>query len=312
MAPGVSRVRWMIDDGAKNVGPFLRDEARPLNGLKLIVGCGYLGQFVARRWMADGARVVGVTRTAEKIDGFETIAADVTRPETLAGLPEAETVLYAVGHDPQSGNTREQVYAEGLRAVLDVLSPRTKRIITISSTGVYGQTDGGWVDESSPCRPTREAGRAFLAAERVLAEHPLGDRGIVLRLAGIYGPGRLPRKADILAGRPLRVPLQSYLNLIHVEDAARVVLAAEARANPPRTYLVADSHPAERQPFFDYLAELLGAPRPQYEQPSPEALAKHHASSNKRIRNQRMLDELSIQLNYPTYREGLAQVVASL
>lgn len=283
---------------------------------KLIVGCGYLGSRVARRWLAAGDEVAAVTRSRQRVEqlrreGLRPLVADVTRPETLRGLPPAETVLYTVGYDPRSGNSRWEVYAQGLRTVLDALPPETGRVILISSTGVYGQTDGGWVDEDSPCQPTREAGRALLAAEEVLGGHKLGGRGIVLRLAGIYGPGRIPRKADILAGRPLAVPSGEYLNLIHVDDAAAAVLAAESRAKPPRTYLVADGHPAGRQAFLSRLAKLLGAPAPQFVEPDPDAPAARRAGTNKRVGNARLLAELEIRLEYPTYREGLAATVAA-
>jgi nucleoside-diphosphate-sugar epimerase len=103
-------------------------------------------------------------------------------------------------------------------------------VIYISSVGVYGPSDGDWVDESTPCEPHREGGKASLAAEQVLAGHALGRRGLILRLAGIYGPGRIPLAEKIRKGEPLPVSPEGYLNLIHVDDAARVVLAAEEKA----------------------------------------------------------------------------------
>ena len=94
------------------------------------------------------------------------------------------------------------VYVDGLQAALDALPTATGRIIYISSTGVYGQTSGEWVDEESECRPTREGGRVCLAAEGVLASPDLGQRAVVLRLAGIYGPGRIPRRTEL----PAKIP----------------------------------------------------------------------------------------------------------
>ena len=122
-----------------------------------------------------------------------------------ASLPAADTLLYAVGYDPAGGTSRSAVYVDGLRAVLDAVSPQVRRVILISSTGVYAEQGGGWVDESSPCQPSRESGRALLAAEQALAAHRLGAVGIVLRLAGIYGPGRLPRRAELASGGPLPI-----------------------------------------------------------------------------------------------------------
>ena len=165
---------------------------------KLIVGCGYLGRRVAQRWLAAGESVVGVVSREEHAAeiqrlGVRPLVADVASPATLAQLPAAETVLYAVGYDSRGAHTRREVYVEGLRNTLAALPSGVQRVILISSTGVYGQNDGSWVDEDSPCRPTRDSGQVLLAAEQVLHDHPLGPRGIVLRLAGIYGPGRLPR-----------------------------------------------------------------------------------------------------------------------
>ncbi len=226
--------------------------------------------------------------------------ADVTRPATLADLPSAETILYCVGLDPQSNRSRRALYVDGLRNVLRTVGESTRRIICTSSTGVYGQTDGGWVDEDSPCGPTREAGRVFLEAEQLLSGHALGPRAIILRLAGLYGPGRVPRKADVRAGKPIVAPQRGYLNLIHVDDAASVVLAVETRATPPRTYCVADGHPVERRAYFGGLAKRLGAMRPQFVEPLSEAPAAIRAAADKRVSNTRMMAELGVILQYPS------------
>ena len=277
---------------------------------KLIVGCGYLGLRVARRWLAGGHRVIATVRAADRAaqiaaEGIEPRIADVTRRETLLGLPTAETVLYAVGYDRRGSASRWQVQVDGLRSVLDALPDQTGRIVYISSTGVYGETEGAWVDESTPCRPLREAGRALLAAEDVLARHPLASRSIVLRLAGLYGPDRLPKIADLRAGRPLAVSGRGRLNLIHVEDATGVVLAAAERANPPRTYVVSDGTPVGRREFYRHLASRLGLPAPTFVEPSPEDLAAQRGGGDKRASNARMLAELGVKLVYPSYREGL-------
>jgi len=282
---------------------------------KLIFGCGLLGRRVAALWRQAGHSVAAVTRDSRRAEqfrqaGLQPIVADVTHPETLAGLPAAETVLYAVGYDPHGRQTRWQVYVEGLRAVLDAISPHTQRIIHISSTGVFGKNDGSWVDEDSPCQPTSEAGRALLAAEELLAAHPLGQRAVVLRMAGMYGPERLERSADLLAGQPIACKAEGRLNLIHVDDAATVVLAAEARATPPRTYVVSDGHPVERRTYFAYLAELLGAPAPRFKEIPPEEHSTRRGTSDKQVRNWRMLADLGIQLKYPSFREGLVAAVA--
>ena len=287
---------------------------------KLIVGCGYLGGRVARLWRAQGHAVVAVTQHAgqEKGDsphlperqGLQTFIADVTRPETLVGLPAAETVLYAVGYNPRGGRSRRQVYVDGLRAVLDALPPECGRFVFISSAGVYGDAGGDWVDEDSPCRPASDAGRALLDAEAVLHRHPLGQRSIILRLAGLYGPGRLPPTADLASGAAIAIPADRLVNLIHVDDAAAVVLAAESWARPPRTYLVSDGQPIERRTYLSRLAEVSGLPPPQFREPGADVAASpRRRGGNKRVSNARMLAELGVALIYPSYREGLAAAV---
>ncbi len=282
---------------------------------KLILGCGYLGLRVARRWLAAGHAVAAVSRSTARaeqlsVEGIRPFVADVAQPATLHNLPSADTILYAIGHDPTSGHSHHAVYAEGLHAVLNALSPGVRRVILISSTGVYGESDGQWIDESTPCRPTRASGAALLAAEEVLAAHPLGNRGIVLRLAGIYGPGRLPRRAEITAAEPLPVAAGQHINLIHVDDAAAIVVAADSVAQPPRSYVVSDGYPVERRVYLTHLAELSGLPAPQFRDPFPgEATGRR--SGDKRINNARMLAELGVRPAYPTYREGLEAIVAS-
>lgn len=280
----------------------------------LIFGCGYLGERVARRWQAAGCDTYAVTRSAERArqferDGRRPIVADVTEPDSLAGLPAADTVLYAVGYDRAAGRSLQEVYVDGFRQVLDHLPADTGRLIYVSSTGVYGPTDGEVYDEDSLCDPQREGGRACLAAEQLLAAHPLGRRSIVLRLAGIYGPGRIPLRSQIVAGEPLAVPVDGYLNLIHVDDAVETVLAAEHRGNPPRTYIVSDGHPVIRRTYYEELARLLAAPAPRFSEPVADSAALARSRVDKRLSNARMLRELGVQPAYPSYREGLAAIV---
>jgi nucleoside-diphosphate-sugar epimerase len=283
---------------------------------KLIVGCGYLGSRVARHWLAAGQTVYAVTRSAEHAgllgrQGLCPIVADVTRPDTLKRLPPAETVLYSVAYDPHSQTTRDEVYAGGLRAVLDTLPASVARVLLTSTTGVYGPAAGDWVDENAPCRPTRDAGRAMLAAEAVLQSSRFADRGIILRLAGLYGPGRIPRMADLLAGRPIAMTAQGYLNLIHVDDAAALIVAAQSRAVPPRTYVVADGQPVRRRDFYQHLAALLGLPAVKFTDPLEGDRSALRGGSDKRVRSVRIFEELAVRLAYPSYREGLATIATS-
>jgi nucleoside-diphosphate-sugar epimerase len=283
---------------------------------RLIFGCGYLGLRVARRWRDAGERVYVATRSPARAaallaEGFAPLVADVTRPDSLADLPAAETALFAVGHDRAAGRSIEEVYVNGLKNVLDSLPAATGRVLYISTTGVYGDSAGDWVDEDSPCEPTRPGGKASLAAEESLWRHPLGARGIVLRLAGIYGPGRIPNQAPLLAGEPIAVPIEGFLNLIHVDDAASAVLAAATvDAELPRTYLISDGRPVRRGEYYAELARLLRAPAPRFAEPPASDPRATRAAADKRIDNSRMLAELRVSLVYPSYGEGLAAIVA--
>jgi nucleoside-diphosphate-sugar epimerase len=289
---------------------------------KLIFGCGYLGERVAHRWRDAGHDVTIVTRSRERAgqfqhEGYSTIVADVTRPESLRDLPCAETVLFAVGYDRSaSASTQsiEDVYAGGVRNVLAALPSDTGRFIYISTTGVYGPASRGWVDEATPPDPRRDGGRASLAAEQLLAAHPLGARSVILRLAGIYGPNRVPFIKELRAGQPIPAPASGYLNLIHVDDAAQAVVAADhlkPLSNGPRVYCVSDGEPVQRGDYYSEVARQVGAPPAQFTAPDPSSPRAARAESDRRICNNRMLAELRVTLAYPDYRAGLAAILSA-
>lgn len=268
---------------------------------RLVVGCGYLGGRVARLWRDAGDDVYATTRgdNADALSraGLRPLTIDVTRGP-LSALPVVDTVVFAVGRPPRSGATMLDIHVEGLRAVLDALPGETGRVIYVSSTGVYAQDAGEWVDEESVCEPVREGGKACWSAERLLFAHSRAHDALVLRLAGLYGPGRVPRSADVAAGRPIAGSSDAYLNLIHVSDAARAVVAAAAcEPATDRTYVVSDGHPPTRGEYVGRLATRLGVAPPRFEGGS---------GLGKRVRNDRAVHELGLRLQYRSYREGLA------
>ena len=281
---------------------------------KLVLGCGYLGSRVVHRWRTADEEVHVVTRSSDharrlRDEGCRAIVADVTEPNTLDNLPAAETVLYAVGHDPASGESKQELYVSGLAAVIDALPEAIGRLIYISSTGVFGQSDGSWVDEASPCEPQRESARAILAAEQLLRGSRFASRSIILRLAGIYGPGRIPRRGQFEAGEPISVEPEAWLNLIHVLDAAEVVLATERKGRSPGTYIVSDGNPLLRRAFYEELARLMDLPPPRFAETGASAASGGNGPSGKRVSNAKMRDELDVRLRYPSYREGLRMIV---
>ena len=286
---------------------------------KLIFGCGYLGRRVARLWRESGETVYAVTRTSDKArqlasEGLTPMVADITTSDSLARtaqLSEIDTVLFAVGLDRGGKQSIREVYIDGLERTLKSLPEAICRIIYISSTGVYGQVAGDVVDESSPCQPTREGGQACLAAEQLLQQSKFAHRAIILRLAGIYGPERIPRANDLASGAAIPAPSQGWLNLIHVDDAARIVLLAETRSIPPQLFCVSDGQPVQRADYYTELARLLHAPPPQFVDPPLDSPAALRAASDKRVSNALLMRQLGPTFLYPSYREGLAAIVAS-
>jgi nucleoside-diphosphate-sugar epimerase len=268
----------------------------------LIVGCGYLGLRVARRACADGRTVYALTRSrADHLRslGIIPVVGDVTDPASL-NLPAVESVVHAVGLDRRSGKTMREVYVEGLAHLLDHLQvPR--RFTFVSSTSVYGQTDGSWVDESSPTEPIEESGRVVREAEGLVRSRlPFAT---ILRFAGIYGPGRILRKAALLAGDALLGDAGKWLNLIHVDDGATAVRLAEKVTG--ETINIADDEPVTRRDFYTCSAELLNAP--------PAAFAagpSTRGDTNRRIRNAKARRVLQFQPIYPSYRQGMIHAVA--
>jgi nucleoside-diphosphate-sugar epimerase len=283
---------------------------------KLIIGCGYLGMRVAERWLAAGHEVWTVTRSESRAaefarQGLRPIVADVLAPESFGRLPAVQSVLYAVGYDRSTRHSIEEVYVDGLRNVLGALPAGVERFIYISSTGVYGSAAGDWVDEQSPCQPQRAGGKACLAAEELLVASRWQPQTIRLRMAGIYGPSRIPRRETLLAGEPIAAPAEGYLNLIHLHDAASIVLAADERAQPPRLYCVSDGHPAVRREYYECLARLAGAPAPKFTTPEPDSPAAQRAEANRRVANGLLLAELGVELKFPSFREGLRNILES-
>ena len=268
----------------------------------LIIGCGYVGRRVATAWQERGHEVLALTRSPDRAHefrqlGWEPVIGDVTTPGILAALAPVDLVLYAVGLDRTAGKSQREVYVDGLANVLDALHGRAGKWLYISSTSVYGQDDGSWVDEDSPCEPKTPNGEVCLEAERLLRSRV--PEAVILRLSGIYGPGRLIARVDGLkTGQPLTGRPEAWLNLIHVDDVTTAVLAAGERAAAGSTWLVTDDCPIRRQQFYETLCRLIGAPAPSFA-PTDDA------GLNKRCYNTRLKTELQVELAFPTIETGL-------
>jgi len=276
----------------------------------LIVGCGYLGLRVAHSWLERGETVTALTRSTTRaaqlqVLGISPIVGDVTDSDTLTSLPDADVLLYAVGFDRTSGHTQRTVYVDGLANVLAACRGRASRLLYVSSTSVYGQCEGEWVDEASACAPATDNGRICLEAEQqVIAwSHGTGVTSVILRMAGLYGPGRLIARAETLrTATPLAGLADAWLNLIHIDDAASAGLAAAAADDPAACYLVSDDRPVTRGEFYGRFAQLIGAPPPTF---NPSLASQRTPGLNKRCRNARLRSSLLPKLRYPTIDEGL-------
>ena len=230
--------------------------------------------------------------------GIEPIVADVTKPETIRALPEVATLFWAVGFDRAAGATYRDVHVDGLARVVGLLAG-APRIILSSSTGVWGNDDGAVVNESTPAKPTREAGSVLLEAEATL--HALAPgRGTALRFAGLYGPGRLPRLEDLKAGRPIAADPESWLNLIHVDDAAAIVCAIAAAPAPRPLYVVSDGVPVRRRDWYAHLATRSGSPPPTWDASAPRT-----RGADKRVDPSLLFRDIPIALAYPDSFQGI-------
>jgi nucleoside-diphosphate-sugar epimerase len=277
------------------------------SGVKLVVGCGYLGLRVARLWRHAGDRVYAVTRSAERArslaaEGLDPIIGDVTAPAALPDLPAIDTLFWAVGFDRASGASYRDVHVAGLGRVLDAI-PGAPRVVFASSTGVWGTEDGSVVDETTPAHPTREAGRVLLEAESLLHTRT-GDRGTALRFAGLYGPDRLPRLEDLKAGRPIAADPDSWLNLVHVDDAARIVVAVAAAPHARRLYVVSDGHPVRRRDWYAHLATRTGSPPPTF-----DTAAERTRGADKRVDPSLLFRDIPLTLAYPDSFRGIDAIV---
>ena len=282
----------------------------------LIIGCGYLGLRVARRLLAEGDRVFATTRSRDRAarleaEGVEPIVADVLDADSLSALPSVDRALYCVGYDREAEVPMRTVYVDGLRHALGRLADRSRRLVYISSTSVHGDHGGDWIDEETPPSPTTDSGRACLEAEAAIGEFTAEYKypATILRLSGLYGPGRLMRREAIEAGEPIAGDPEGYLNLVHVDDAAAASVLGMKADRPGPLYLVSDDRPVSRGEFYARLSEALGAPAPRFAEPPPDRPSRGVAS--KRISNRRIKAELGFSPSYPDVSTGLPASLAA-
>lgn len=283
----------------------MNSPASPPAKTLLSIGHGYSAQALARRLIPQGWSVIGTTRNPARAAAF---AADGIEPLLLPGplapaLARASHILTSVAPDA-SGDPILRDHAEELRAA------RPDWLGYLSTTAVYGDHQGGWVDEETPLTPATARGQARVDAERGWAA--LGLPLHIFRLAGIYGPGRGPfeKVRDGTARRILK-PGQVF-SRIHVDDIAQVLVASMNAPRPGAIYNLCDDDPAPPEDVIAHAAELLGLPLPPaipYDQADLTPMARSFYAESKRVRNDRIKSELGITLLHPTYRQGLAALL---
>ena len=231
----------------------------------LLAGCGDLGERVAQRLRAHGDEVWALRRQppARGMHGIHWLRGDLTDPASLRELPAGITrLVYLPAPATRDKAAYRAIFVDGLRHLLDALDRRKlARVLFVSSSAVYGEHDGDWVDEATPTDPPGFNGAVLLEAEQWLAEQSLPST--VLRLAGLYGPGRLQLIERLRAGQ-LRVPRETphWANRIHVDDAAAAIAHLLQLKSPQPLYLGVDDTPMLLDELYDFLAALIDAPLP--------------------------------------------------
>lgn len=279
----------------------------------LIVGCGYVGLPLGAALVARGHNVMGLRRSPAAVEelraaGLEPAFADVADRASLDALPRPfDWVVNCVASGGGGLDDYRRTYLEGTRHLLDWLGavPPAKFLYT-SSTSVYGQTDGTDVDEASPTEPSSATARMLVATEQVLlaAARERHFPATILRLAGIYGPGRGYWLRQFVAGEArLEGEGRRLLNLVHRDDVVGAILAALDRGAAGAVYNVVDDAPVTQRGLFTWLAARLNRPLPPV---APENLAetRKRGLTNKRVTNRKLKAELGYQFQYPTFREG--------
>lgn len=280
----------------------------------IIIGCGYLGRLVGQVLLERGDSVTGVVRSEQSAQALGALGIDAVRLDLERGQLDSlhcagEQVFHFApppahgDRDPATGRLLESFARQG----------HPRRLVYVSTTGVYGDCAGAWVDEDWPGRP-----RADRALRRWDAEQRLrrwrddsGAELVVLRVAGIYACDRLPLERIRSAQPVVSVDEAPWSNRIHVDDLVSVCIAAMDRAPNGGLYNVCDGHPSTMTDYFCRVADAAGLPRPP-EIPLADAPGQVSAGmlsylrESRRLSNRRMLDELGLTLRYPTLSEGLA------
>lgn len=282
-----------------------------------IVGCGKLGRALAQHYLSQGATVWGVVRSGEsarllEAEGIRPLCADLAQLSSLSPMPMKGAVVHYLAPPPGEGESDPL-----LRHFLTMLHGEQlpSKLILLSTTAVYGDCQGEWINETRPANPQTARGKRRLDAERV-AQSWSAQTGVplvILRVGGIYGPGRLPL-ARLKQGLPILNEAESpFTNRIHEADLAQICLTAEARGPVGAIYNVSDGHPSTMSHYFKAVAEACGLPQPPEVslEEAKEVMSAgmlSYLEESRRLENTRLLADLGVSLKYPDLEAGLKAI----
>ena len=279
-----------------------------------IIGCGFIGQRVAKLEQTEGSRVSALARSSSSAEalskmGIEVIMGDLDEPSSMKEFSLAGSIAYYFAPPLAEGLVDSR-----MEAFLSCLSPSSlpERVVLISTTGVYGNCRGEWVTEERPAAPEADRAKRRLSAETMLSSWGKANSipVIILRVPGIYGPGKLPEKR-LRKGLPvLREEDSPFSNRIHADDLVRACLAAARRGEGGCIYNISDGHPTTMTDYFYKVADHLAIPRPpaisleEARRQLSEGMLSYLAES-KRLDNKKMREELGVEPLYPDLDSGL-------
>jgi nucleoside-diphosphate-sugar epimerase len=277
----------------------------------LVAGCGWLGTALARVLLARGDRVTGVRRSAERAAalasfGIEPLALDLAAPGTAARLPRMDAILACQSSPDDTPEDYRAAYLDATRNLLEAARLHGARaFVYTGSTGVFGQRDGSDVDESTPPAPAGPTAEVLVEAERLVRGAPaaMGIPASLIRLSGLYGPGRTGLIERVRAGKMTLGPGDdAFMNFCQLDDAISFVLAALARGEPGAVYHGSDAFPPRRREVVAWVAERLGL------EPARGAAP---GGPNRRILSARSRQALGVTLLYPSFREGFVPLLGT-
>jgi nucleoside-diphosphate-sugar epimerase len=268
----------------------------------LIAGCGDVGNILARLLLQKGHQVFGLKRNISSLqDGVQAIQADLTRRSTLSNLPEdIDLLVFMPTPASRDQAAYEAIFLHGWKNLWASMGDKPKRTLMVSSTAVFGQSDGRQVNEQTPPDPTRFNGKILQQMEQL--GHDSSENLIVARVAGIYGPGREGMiRLAATEGLEIQQTPSFFTNRIHIDDVAAALLHLLFMDQPQDLYLLSDDLPVARYEVVSWLASRLG-------KPVPTGLTDQKSATGKRIDNQRLRSS-GFRLTYPDYRAGYDSVL---